>query len=157
MVPLQRVWALSGTKEEWNLALSLIGWPCVAASGKLATNGTNFPSFSSKKVLTPRCVIGIFYKAVVRSVLLLGWESWTVTGAMWTVLKGFCHRVARRMADMMAYRGPGTGWIYPPLEEALKEAGLCAMEHCVNKHQQCTVDYISTRPIWVRCNGCIFL
>jgi len=30
------------------------------------------------------------------------------------------------MADMMAYRGPGGGWIYPSLEEALKKAGVCS-------------------------------
>jgi len=90
-------------------------------------------------------------KAVVQTVLLFGCESWTMTDAMWTVLKGFHHQAARRMANMMAYRGPGGGWIYPPLEEALKEAGLCAMEHHVNNRQQCIVDYISTRPIWMHC------
>jgi len=55
------------------------------------------------------------------------------------------------MADLMAYRGPGGGWIYPPLEEALKKAGLHTMEHYVNKRQQRIVDYISTRPIWAHC------
>jgi len=74
-----------------------------------------------------------------------------MTDAMWNALKGFHHRAARRMADMMAHRGPGSGWIYPPLEEALKKAGLYTMEHYVNKRQQHIVDYISTRPIWVHC------
>jgi len=55
------------------------------------------------------------------------------------------------MASMMAYRGPGGSLIYPPLEEALKEAGLYAMEHYVNKYQQRIVDYISARLIWVHC------
>jgi len=57
------------------------------------------------------------------------------------------------MADMMAYRGPGSGWIYPPLEEALKKAGLYTMEHYVSKRQQRIVDYISTRPIWMHCTA----
>jgi len=70
---------------------------------------------------------------------------------MWTVLKGFHHRAARRMTNMMAYKGPGDKWVYPPLEEALKKAGLCGMEHCVNKRQHRIVDYISTRPIWAHC------
>jgi len=52
---------------------------------------------------------------------------------------------------MMAYRGPGGGWIYPPLEEVLKKAGLYTMEHYVSKRQQRIVDYISTRPIWSHC------
>jgi len=96
-------------------------------------------------------IFGMFHKAVVQTVLLFGCESWTVTDAVWNVLKGFCHRAARRMADMMAHRGPGGGWIYPPLEEALKKAGLCTMEHCVYKRQQRMVDCISTRPIWMHC------
>jgi len=93
----------------------------------------------------------MFYKGVVQTVLLFGSESWTITDAMMTVLKGFQHRTARRMANMMAYKGPGDKWIYPPLEEALKKAGLYAMEHCVYKRQQRIVDYISTRPIWAHC------
>jgi len=96
-------------------------------------------------------IFGMFYKAVVQTVLLFGCESWTMTDAMWTVLKGFHYRAARRMADMMAYRGPGGGWIYPSLEEALKKAGLYTMEHYVSKRQQRIVDYISTRPIWMHC------
>jgi len=96
-------------------------------------------------------VFGMFHKAVVQTVLLFGCESWTMMGAMWTSLKGFHHRAARRMANVMAYRGPGGGWIYPPLEEALKKTGLCTIEHNVNKCQQQIVDYISTRPIWVHC------
>jgi len=69
------------------------------------------------------------------------------------VLKGFHHRAARKMADKMAYRGTGGGWIYPSLEEALKKAGLYTMEHYVSKRQQriLVVDYISTRPIWAHC------
>ena len=49
----QRVWALSGTWEEWNLALILIGRPCAPTSGGPAANGANFPSFSLEKVPTP--------------------------------------------------------------------------------------------------------
>jgi len=96
-------------------------------------------------------IFGVFYKAVLQSVLLFGCESWTMTDAMWNALKGFHHWAARRMAKMMACRGPGGVWIYPPLEEALKEAGLYTMEHRVTKRQQRVVDYISTRPIWMHC------
>jgi len=96
-------------------------------------------------------IFGKFYKGVVHVILLYGCESWTLTEAMWTVLKGFHHRAARRMTNMMAYKGPGDKWVYPPLEEALKKAGLYTMEHYVNKRQHRIVDYISTRPIWAHC------
>jgi len=130
--------------------LTLTGGPCVPTSGGPAANGASFPSFSPEKVLTPR-IFGMFCKAVVQTVLLFGCESWTVTDAIWNVLKGFHHRAAGRMADIMAHGGPCGGWICPPLEEALKKPGLCAVEHCVNKRQQCTVDCISTRPVWMHC------
>jgi len=98
-------------------------------------------------------VWGMFCKAVVQTVLPFGCESRTVTDAVLTALKGFHHRAARRMANimMMACRGPGGGWLYPPLEEALKETGLHTMEHCVNKRKQRMVGCISTRPIWMHC------
>jgi len=108
----------------------------------------------SREGANPR-IFGMFYKTVVQTVLLFGFESWTMTDAMWNVLKGFHHRAARRMADMMACRGPSGGWIYPPLEEALKKVGLYTMEHYVNKRQQGIVDYISTRPICIFVFSCI--
>jgi Reverse transcriptase (RNA-dependent DNA polymerase) len=96
-------------------------------------------------------IFGMFYKAVVQTVLLFGCESWTMTDAMWTVLRGFHHRAARRMANMMAYRTAGGKWVYPPIEEALKKAGLYNIEHYVNKRQYRIVDYIASRPIWAHC------
>jgi len=96
-------------------------------------------------------IFGMFCKAVGPTVSLFGCESWTMTDAMWTVLKGFHHRAVRTMVDMVACRGPGGGWIHPSLEEALKKAGVHTMEHCVSKRQQHTVDCISTRPVWVHC------
>jgi len=76
----------------------------------------------------------MFYKAMVQTVLLFGCESWSVTDAVWTV-EGLNHRAVRKMADMMACGGPDGGWICPSLEEALKKAGMCTMEHCVAKRQ----------------------
>jgi len=94
-------------------------------------------------------IFGMFCKGAAQTVLLFGCESWTLTDAMMNAWKGFHHRAAGRMANMMACKGPEDKLIYPPLEEALQKAGLHTMEHCVNKRQQCTVDYISTRPIWM--------
>ena len=59
---------------------------------------------------TPR-ISGMFYKAVVQTVLLFGCEAWTITDAMWSVLCGFHHRAARRMANMMAYKIEGGKWV----------------------------------------------
>jgi len=96
-------------------------------------------------------IFGMFHMAVVQTVLLFGCASWTVTDAMWTVWKGFHHRAIGRMADMVACRGPGGGWICPSLEKALQKAGVHTMEHCASKRQQHMVDHISARPVWMRC------
>ena len=42
----------------------------------------------------------IMYKALFQEMLLYGSESWVVTDAMMTVLEGFHHRIARRIAGM---------------------------------------------------------
>jgi len=125
--------------------LTLIGGPCTLTSGGPAANGASFPSFSLEKVLTPgslACVARLWCR-----LSLFGCESWTVADAMWTALKGVHHQ----NGGHDGLRGPCGGWIYPPLEEALKKAGLCTMEHCVSQRQQRTVDHISTRPVWAHC------
>ena len=53
---------------------------------------------------------GMMYKPVDQSVLLVGSESWVVTGDMQKVLEGFHHRVARKIVGVMATRGRGRQW-----------------------------------------------
>ena len=45
------------------------------------------------------------YKMLVRAVLLYGREIWVVTDVMMTVLEGFHHKTARRIAEMTSRRG----------------------------------------------------
>ena len=40
------------------------------------------------------------------------------------VLGGFHHRVARRLTGRQPCIGRDGGWVYPPLEDAMAEAGL---------------------------------
>jgi len=139
----QQVFTIDGTPTESVGSFWYLGRVESCTDSDWAALHTNlrrarYKWYKLSKLLTreganPR-IFGTFCKAVVQIVLLFGCESWTMTDAMWTALKGFHHRVARRMANMMAYGGSGGGWIYPALEEALKGAGLYSMEHCVNKH-----------------------
>ena len=70
----------------------------------------------------------MFYKAIVQTVLLYGSESWVVTPRMLEVLKGFHHRVARKLTGKMARRQADGSWDYPPIADALEAAGLFPME-----------------------------
>ena len=76
-------------------------------------------------------VRGMFYKVVVQTVLLYGCETWTVTDSMLKVLEGFHHRIARRISGKTAVKVGDNQWEYPPIVEALEEAGLWTMKECV--------------------------
>ena len=67
---------------------------------------------------------GHFLKAVSQDVLLLGAETWVLTPRMKRDLDSFQHRVARRLAGRKPRRRGYGSWAYPPLEEAMGEAGF---------------------------------
>ena len=88
----------------------------------------------------------MFYKAVVQAVLLYGAETWSVTPPMLQALRGFHHRVARQLTGKVGrYLPREDRWYYPPIEEALEEAGLFRMEVYINRQQNTMVDYVATR------------
>ena len=48
------------------------------------------------------------------------------------VLGRFHHRVDHRLTEWQPRRGRHGGWFYPPLEDAMEEAGLQEMETYVS-------------------------
>ena len=102
---------------------------------------------------SPR-VSGMFYKAVVQSVLLFGSETWVVSDAMRKALEGFHHRVARQLTGKQPRYLPAEDrWVYPPIAEALEEAGLYTMEEYLSVRRNRLVDYVATRPIFNLCGS----
>ena len=93
----------------------------------------------------------MFYKAVVQSVLLYGCETWVVTPDILRHLRGFHHRVARRLSGMTARRDSTGRWVYPPISEALSAAGLYSIEHYIGVRQATLVQTIALRPITALC------
>jgi len=82
-------------------------------------------------------VSGHFHKAVVKAALLCGSEMWAWTKSMLLCLRGFHHKVARRMTGLSACRHNG-GWVHPPIGEALEAAGLLAIEeHIACRRNDC--------------------
>ena len=63
------------------------------------------------------------------------------------VLGGFHHRVARRMTGQKLRKGRDRGWVYPPLEDKMAQAGLQEVDTYVSRPQNTVVQYITTRPI----------
>ena len=113
----------------------------------------------SREGATPR-VSGLFYKAVVQSVLLYGSETWVLDKAKLQALSGFHNRVARRLSGRMPrFRpGPGAGtWEYPPIEEALEIAGLFTLEEYILRRRGTILAQVQQRPIYRLCQEALRL
>ena len=98
---------------------------------------------------------GMFYKAVVQAVLLYGAETWAVSPAMLKALEGFHHRVACQLTGKVGRYLPWEDrWYYPPIEEALEEAGLFPIKVYIDRRQNTLVDHVATRPLLGLCLDC---
>jgi hypothetical protein len=97
-------------------------------------------------------VSGMFYKAVVMSVLLYGSESWVWTSSMVKAVEGFHNRVARRLSGSMPRRIDGQ-WVYPPIDEALESASLHPVLHYINVRRAKVWAQARERPIFELCTG----
>jgi hypothetical protein len=95
--------------------------------------------------------MGMFYKAVVQAVLLYGCETWTLTHPMIKALESFHHKVARRITHMTPKRTNHGTWNYPPLKNALEEAGLYPLREYIRRRVATIRQYIETRPIYQLC------
>ena len=79
---------------------------------------------------SPR-VCGMFYRAMVQSVLLFGSETWALTPSTLERLEGFHVKAARRMMGKRPVLAHGI-WTYPKSSEVLAAAGLRNIEHYVH-------------------------
>ena len=89
-------------------------------------------------------VSGNFYKAVAQAVLLFEAETWVLTLRMERALDSFQNRVARRITGKQPRRRADGSWEYPPLAEALGEAGFEGIRKSVTRRQNTITQYIST-------------
>ena len=67
---------------------------------------------------------GNFFKAVVQAVLLFGAETWVLNPMVEGALEIFQHGAARRITRRQPHRREDRRWTYPPLKEAMREAGF---------------------------------
>jgi hypothetical protein len=88
----------------------------------------------------------IFYKVIVQTVLLYSCECWTITPTMLKILRGFHHRVIRRITGKVARLEQGV-WIYPPIREALAESNMEPIEVYIQRRQARMVQALALRPM----------
>ena len=63
------------------------------------------------------------------------------------VLGGFHHRVAHSLTGQQPWKERDRGWVCPPLEGAMAEAGLHKVETYVSLCQNLVAQYTTTRTI----------
>ena len=61
------------------------------------------------------------------------------------------HGFARRITGKQPWRGGGGKWTYPPLKEAMQEAGFEGIQKAVIRRKNMVAQYIVTRPILDLC------
>ena len=82
----------------------------------------------------PSCAAGMFYQAVVASVLLYGSKSWVVSPSAMRELESFHVEAARRLTGMRPRKVKGE-WVYLHSADVLAAAYLQIIEHYVQKRR----------------------
>ena len=75
----------------------------------------------------------MFYKAMVQAALLYGSKTWVLSPTALACLKGFHICIVYRMAKNNKPRwGAGYQWVYPKLEDVLKECGMLTIAEYID-------------------------
>ena len=94
----------------------------------------------------PSRVAGMYYQAVVASVLLYGSESWVVSPAALRELEGFHVEAARRLTGMRPRKVAGT-WVYLHSADVLAVAHLQTVAHYIQVRRHTVHNTIRDRDV----------
>jgi hypothetical protein len=89
-------------------------------------------------------ISGMFYKAISHSVLLCDCEMWVVTPSMLRRLDTFHKRIMRRLTGRAPIHQADGHWYYPPLGNAMEEAGFYEISEYISRRRNNLVDYVAT-------------
>ena len=96
-------------------------------------------------------MVGRFYVAAVKAVLLFGSEAWVLTPRLEKSSEGFHLQVVRRMAGMGTKRHRDGTCLYTTIREALEMVGMEKIRVYTIRFQKKGTQYIETRPIMDLC------
>ena len=102
-----------------------------------------------KEEVAPK-VAGMFYQAVIASVLLYGSETWVLPPSGLKALEGFHVECARRLTGMRPKKEGGK-WTYPKSADVLQAAGLRTIADCIALRRANIAKTISDRRILKEC------
>ena len=85
--------------------------------------------------------------AIFKAVLLYGLEAWVMSPRIGSTLGSFRHRLDRILTGRKPQRRLYGRWVYPPLAEAMAEAGLQEVETYVSRRQNIVAQFVAARTI----------
>ena len=94
---------------------------------------------------------GLFYVAMVYTVLLYGSNNWVMYLYIGRTMRGLYHRVVHMLLEKHPRRSTDGTWVYPLLAEETVEAGIQEVEAYVAHHQKIFAKYIVTVNIMDLC------
>ena len=86
---------------------------------------------------------GAMYKAVLKSVLSYGSESWLVTRDILKVLMEFRHQAVQRTTGMMKKCGAGVVWEYSVVDEAIDAAVIYPIGVYIKRRQTTIAEIVA--------------
>ena len=93
----------------------------------------------------------LFFKAVVKAVLLLGLDTWVVTPHMGKELGEFQVQMVRRLTGRLMWRKTDGKWIYTSVKTAREEEGFLTMEEYIRWRHNTVAQYIAMRSLLDLC------
>ena len=94
---------------------------------------------------------GLFYVAMVYTVLLYGSNNWVMYLYIGRTMRGLYHRVVHMLLEKHPRRSTDGTWVYPLLAEETVEAGIQEVEAYVAHHQNTAAQKIASRKILELC------
>ena len=88
------------------------------------------------------CTLVHIYFLVLQLVLMYSSETWFLTICMKRLLGGFQHMLDHSLTGRQPWKGRDGVWFYPPLEDAMAEAGLQEVETYISLLQNTVAKYI---------------
>ena len=126
---------------------------CTEVAGNLVKSRKSWGSLSrilSREGVDKRAS-GKIFKAMVQAVLLFGAETWVLTPRIERSLERFLHGDARQITRKQPRRGRDGEWTYPPLKEAIREAGFEGIRNSITRRQNTVAQYIAKQQIMDLC------
>ena len=95
--------------------------------------------------------LGRFYVADVQAILLFGSEMCVATPRIKRLLGGFHHRAVRRISRKIPYRRVKGTWLYLPLGDTMRAAGIEEIDTYISMRKNTLVQYTSNLPVMYLC------